>query len=73
MEISLAKTIETHGVEKLNAATGIPVRTLYRWAKEGVPGNGVAQDWRLNQIKAAIEKLDGMKPKAKASKRKAAA
>lgn len=54
-------------VRDLAAATGIPVRTLYRWAEDNhIPGRAMQRDFFLSQIKVAAKKLP-----AKATARRA--
>jgi hypothetical protein len=71
MNISVAQAIRDHGAEALAVASGIPKRTLYRWAeKDEIPGSGVSQEWRLNQLRDALLKIG--KHSAPKTKRRAA-
>jgi hypothetical protein len=70
MDISSA--IRTRDVDALKAVTGIPRRTLYRWAQLGkVSGTGVVHDLRLKLLKDGLKKVpvtkDGSKKRAKAA------
>jgi hypothetical protein len=58
MSFDPSEIISTYTPERLHAVSKIPVRTLYRWRqKKTVPGVGIAQQWRIDQLKAAAEKL----------------
>ncbi len=58
MTISVAETIKGAGVKELHEATGIPVRTLYRWAEnDEIPGSGGVKDFRLKVLTDAAKKL----------------
>lgn len=54
-----SRLIDKYTPERLSDVSTIPVRTLYRWRqKKAVPGVGVAQRWRIDQLKAAAAKLE---------------
>lgn len=58
MSFNPSRIIDKYTPERLSDASGIPPRTLYRWRQQGkVAGKGVAQKWRIDQLKAAAEKL----------------
>lgn len=61
-------TVRDHGVDRLAKATGLGVRTIYRWAKEGIPGEGTIRAVREAAIAAALQQIAAT-PKRKAKKR----
>lgn len=57
-ETEVAKNIKKYGPRNVAAISGIPYWTLVRWRQQDrVPGEGKAKEWRLNQLKDAVEKL----------------
>ncbi len=68
MDTFSLETVRIYGVERLAQVTGLGVRTIYRWASEGIPGEGTVREVREAAIKAAIQKI--AVPKAKAKKRR---
>jgi hypothetical protein len=66
MELS-PDTLKTIGAERLSKATGLGVRTLYRWAAEGIPGKGTVRAVREAVIATALEQV---KPQAKPAPKK---
>ena len=58
--MKVADTILAVNVKALAVASGVPVRTLYRWAEEDrIPGRDVdAQKFWFDKIKAAARKLE---------------
>lgn len=66
MNYPVRETINEIGPAALATVSGIPVRTLYRWAEnDKVPGKGATHDWRLGQLKAAVDKAKRAKRKAR--------
>jgi hypothetical protein len=73
MELS-PETLKTIGAKRLSKATGLGVRTLYRWAAEGIPGEGTVRKVRELVISEALQKVDPQsdaKPAPKGRKRAA--
>jgi hypothetical protein len=61
MAFPVAQTIRRIGFTKLHKASGIPLRTLFRWAEEdALPGKSQsARDARRRQLEDAIAKISG--------------
>jgi hypothetical protein len=68
MELS-PQTVKIYGADRLADLTGLSRRTIYRWAAEGIPGDGMIRELR----EAAVSKALQAAAKAKASKRARAA
>lgn len=68
MSFNPSRIIDKYTPERLSDVSGIPRRTLYRWRQKGkVAGKGVAQKWRIDQLKAAAEKLKASEAPQQAS------
>ena len=64
MTFPVAQTIKQVGAPELAEATGIPLRTIYRWQKlDKVSGKGVIHDLRLSLLKDAAQRLSAPKSK----------
>ena len=58
LSMDISSLILRVNVRDLAAATGIPVRTLYRWAEDNhIPGRAMQREFFLSQIKVAAKKL----------------
>jgi hypothetical protein len=75
MAFPVAQTIKRIGFTKLHRASGIPLRTLFRWAEEdALPGRSdSARDARRRQLEEAIAKVEGQPRPTPKKQRKAAA
>ncbi len=63
------ETIKLYGADRLSEVTGLSRRTIYRWAANGIPGDGTIRAIRNAVIVRALQQI---KP-PKAAKRKRAA
>ena len=69
------ETVRAHGVERLAKVTGLGVRTIYRWASEGIPGAGTIRAVREAAIAEALQKIPPLpkdKKRTSPKKRRAA-
>lgn len=67
------ETVRTIGAKRLADATGLGVRTIYRWAAEGIPGTGTVRTVRQLVIAEALQRFGpDAKPPSRKAKRKAA-
>lgn len=68
MELS-PSTIKQLGADRIAAETGYSLRTIYRWAVEGIPGEGTVRKVRETVIATALQRIE---PKVGARKAKKA-
>lgn len=73
MSIAVREIIKDIGAEALCRASGIPLRTLYRWqANDAIPGSGPRYEWTVKHFQEAVAKARAEKRKAAPKKRRAA-
>jgi hypothetical protein len=64
MSIAVRETILNVGADRLARLSGIPLRTLYNWAKANrLPGKGATLEWRESQFRVAAAKATAEKAK----------
>lgn len=63
------ETIKLYGADRLSEVTGLSRRTIYRWAADGIPGDGTIRAIRESVIAKAFQQINAPR---KAAKRKAA-
>lgn len=56
--MNVARSIENYGVSRVAKATGYPISTIHRWAKQArIPGKGKAKELRERELLAAFAEL----------------
>lgn len=64
MELS-PDTVKAYGANQLATLTGLSRRTIYRWAAEGIPGDGIIREVREAAIAKALQAAAKAKKRAR--------